>query len=256
MDELLQKRFWEIDLLRGCALVMMIVFHVLYDLNYFGGYNFDLNSGFWMCLGRSAAILFIFLVGVSLTLSYSRTRKLQGSGQKMYLKYFKRGLLIFSWGLVITISTWIFLRKGLIVFGILHFIGVSIVLAYPFLRYRYRNLFIGAVFISIGLYLENFAVDAPWLLWLGLQPYDLYTLDYFPVFPWFGVTLIGVFAGNFLYPDHTRRFDIRDVSGCLPIRLGCLLGRNSLAIYLIHQPVLVVLLYLLGVVDVGVFPPF
>jgi uncharacterized membrane protein len=254
MDEHLEKRFWEIDLMRGLAIVLMVVFHLLYDLNYFSGYGFDLNSGIWMYVGRSAAVLFIFLSGISLSLSFSRTAILQNAGQRVYLKYLKRGCRIFSWGILVTFMTWLFLGKGIIVFGILHFIGVSIILAYPFLRFPYINsLLIGVVIILLGLYLGNFTFESPWLLWLGFRPYGFYTLDYFPVFPWLGVTLIGVSTGNFLYPGYTRQFNIRQLSDYLPIRLGCMLGKKSLFIYLIHQPVLIVLLYLLGYSDIGFF---
>ncbi|MBN2488841.1 MAG: DUF1624 domain-containing protein [Methanosarcinaceae archaeon] len=252
MDKHLETRFWEIDLMRGLAIVLMVVFHLLYDLNYFSGYGFDLNSGLWMYVGRSAAILFILLSGISLSLSFSRTIILHNTGQKVYLKYLKRSLRIFSWGMVITFITWLFLGEGVIVFGILHFIGVSIILAYPFLRFpSINNLLIGVVTILLGLYLGNLTFDSPCLLWLGLRPYGFYTLDYFPVFPWLGVTLIGVSTGNFLYPDFTRKFNIWEVSSYLPIRLGCMLGKKSLFIYLIHQPVLIVLLYLLGYSDIG-----
>ena len=253
MDEHFETRFWEIDLMRGLAIVLMVVFHLLYDLNYFIGYGFDLNSGLWMYVGRSAAILFILLSGISLSLSFSRTIILKNTGQKVYLKYLKRGCRIFSWGMVITFMTWLFLGKGVIVFGILHFIGVSIILAYPFLRFRdSKNFLTGVVIVLLGLYLGNFTFDSPWLLWLGLRPHDFYTLDYFPICPWLGVTLIGVSAGNFLYHGYTRRFNIREVSSYLPVRLGCMVGKNSLSIYLIHQPVLIGLLYLLGFSDIWI----
>jgi uncharacterized membrane protein len=253
MDEHLEKRFWEIDLMRGLAIVLMVVFHLLYDLNYFIGYGFELNSGLWMYVGRSAAVLFIFLSGISLSLSYSRTVILQNTGQKVYLKYLKRSCRIFSWGMLITFITWLFLREGVIVFGILHFIGVSIILAYPFLRFHNINkLLTGVAFILLGLYLGNFTFDSPWLLWLGFRPYGFYTLDYFPVFPWLGVTLIGVSTGNFLYHGYKRRLNIREISSYPPVRLGCMLGKKSLFIYLIHQPVLIALLYLLGFSDIGI----
>ncbi len=251
MNEHLEKRFWEIDFLRGLAIIMMIVFHLLYDLTYFGGCDLNLHSGFWLYFGRATATIFIFLVGVSLTLSFSRAKKIQNSEQKLYLKYIKRGLRIFSWGLIITLMTWIFLREGFVLFGILHLIGISIILAYPFLKLRYWNLLLGIVFISPGIYLKNFTFDFLWLVWLGIMPDRFYTIDCFPIFPWFGVVLIGVFFGNLLYPDYTRKFNLFDLSNFTFIRLFCFLGRYSLLIYLIHQPILIILLYLLGIVDIG-----
>ena len=248
-----EKRFWEIDFLRGIAIIMMIVFHLLYDLTYFGGCNLNLHAGFWLYFARATATIFIFLVGLSLTISFSRSEKIQNSRKKLYLKYLKRGLRIFSWGLIITLMTWIFLREGFVLFGILHLIGISIVLAYPFLKLRYWNLLLGIAFISLGIYLKNFTFGFPWLVWLGFVPDHFYTVDYFPIFPWFGVVLIGVFFGNLLYPDYARKFKLYDLSNFNFIGLFCLLGRRSLIIYLIHQPILIILLYLLGIVDIDLY---
>ncbi len=248
-----EKRFWEIDFLRGLAIIMMAVFHLLYDLTYFGGYNLHLHSGFWLYFARATATIFIFLVGVSLTLSFSRSDKIQNLRKKLYLKYLKRGLRIFSWGLIITLMTWIFLREGFVLFGILHLIGISIVLAYPFLKLRYWNLLLGIAFIALGIHLKNFTFGFPWLVWLGFVPDHFYTVDYFPIFPWFGVVLIGIFFGNLLYPDYTRKFNLYDLSNFNFIGLFCFLGKHSLIIYLIHQPILIILLYLLGIVDIDLF---
>ncbi|RZN41636.1 MAG: DUF1624 domain-containing protein [Methanosarcinales archaeon] len=250
MDKQMEQRFWEIDFLRGLAIIMMVVFHLLYDLTYFGGHNLNIHSGFWLYFGRATATIFIFLVGVSLTLSFSRSWKTQNSGQKLYMKYLKRGSKIFSWGLIITLATWIFLRDGFVLFGILHLIGTSIILAYPFLKLRYLNLLLGIAIISLGIHLKNFTFDFHWLVWLGFIPDHFYTVDYFPIIPWFGVVLIGVFAGNLLYPNYTPKFNLGDQSNFRFIGLFCLLGKHSLAIYLIHQPILIISLYLLGIVGV------
>ena len=65
-------RFWEVDFLRGWAIVLMVLFHLAFDLNYFGAQQIELTSGFWFYLARFTASLFLLLVGVSLTLSHSR----------------------------------------------------------------------------------------------------------------------------------------------------------------------------------------
>jgi uncharacterized membrane protein len=138
--------------------------------------------------------------------------------------------------------------RGFILFGVLHFVGVSIVLAYPFLRLRTFNLFAGSIFILIGIYLQGLTFNFPWLLWLGFVPYNFYTLDYFPIFPWFGLVLIGIFLGNKFYQDGKRGFKLPDLSGSFIVDLLGTLGRNSLAIYLVHQPIIVATLFLLGIV--------
>lgn len=239
-EEALGKRLWEIDSLRGIAIVMMIAFHLLFDLNYFRGAGFDLHSGPWFILGRATVIIFLLLAGVSLTLSHSRARK---QGRAGFSKYLKRGIRIFLYGLIITPLTWILLPQGTIWFGVLHLIGLSIILCYPLLRFRLLPLFLGIALIILGLFLQGLVFGFPWLLWLGLRPLAFYTFDYLPLLPWFGVVLIGIFLGNFLYPNYKRRFRIRDLSRFSPIKLLTFLGRHSLVIYLLHQPVLLALLY-------------
>jgi len=243
MVRVLKQRFWEIDFLRGLAIIMMIIFHFFYDLNYFGVQRINLKSGFWWIFGRMIATNFILLVGISLTLSYSRVKKNKTSW-KLFKKYFLRGLKIFGWGLIITFITWTFLKRGFIIFGILHLIGISIILAYPFLKLRSWNLLLGVIFLLLGLYIENLTFNSYWLIWAGFKPYYFYTVDYFPIFPWFGVILFGLFLGNFLYPSGKRRLKIRDLSSLSLVKLFCFLGKNSLLIYLIHQPILITFLYL------------
>ncbi|MCK5474202.1 MAG: DUF1624 domain-containing protein [Candidatus Aenigmarchaeota archaeon] len=231
----MQKRFFELDFLRGIAIMLMIFYHILFDLNYFAGFSFELWSGVFWIVGRTAAFIFIFLVGVSLTISYSRAR-VKIAGFSLFKKYFLRGFKIFSWGLLVTTVTYLFLPEGTIYFGVLHFIGVSIVLAYPFLRFRYLNLFLAAIFVVIGFCLKQFVFGFSYLLFLGFTHEHFYTLDYFPIFPWFAVVLLGIFFGNTFYAGGQRRFLIPDLSAKLKPLL--FIGRNSLLIYLLHQPIL------------------
>ncbi len=233
------KRFWEVDALRGLAIVMMVLFHLVYDLNFWGLWRVDLYSGFWWFFPRAIAGTFILLVGVSLTLSLARAT--HTAGGRLYLRYLRRGLRVLSWGLVITAVTWLFYRSGFVVFGILHFIGVAIILAYPFLKLRYWNLLLGVALVVVGVYLEGWSVETSWLFWLGLRPLHFQSVDYFPLIPWFGVVLVGVFLGNTLYAGYTRRFPLPDVSTSALVRWLGFLGRHSLLIYLTHQPILVTL---------------
>jgi uncharacterized membrane protein len=183
------------------------------------------------------------LVGISLSLSYSRVQKLQ-TKKELQLKYIKRGLKIFGLGLVITLVTWIYLDEGFIVFGILHCIGISIILAIPFLRFRYLNLSLGFILILLGAILKNLTFDFNWLVWLGFVPSSFYTIDYFPLLPWFGVVLVGIFIGNSLYPNFKRKFSLRNLDSFKVIRFFCLLGRHSLIIYFVHQPIMLTAFYL------------
>ena len=243
----MRERLWEIDVLRGVAVVAMILYHFSYDLAYLVGL-FDVGffrSGIGLDMGRMIGGTFIFLAGLSLALSYSRAVASQPSGETLFWKYLGRGSRIFSYGLVITLFTWIFLPNEMIVFGILHLIGASIVLAYPFLRLKLANVALGLICIAIGLYLHDFSAAHPWLAWLGIRP-NSFMLDYWPLFPWFGVALLGVFAGNALYGDASKRAT-RAIPQPPSSRPLAFLGRHSLLVYFVHQPVLIAALVLLGV---------
>lgn len=227
------QRFWEIDVARGAAVVMMIAFHLFFDLNYFGIIANSFGSGFWWGFARFIASTFIFLAGISVTISYAR----KGNS-------FLRGAKIFGFGLLITLMTWLLLKNGTIYFGILHFIGISVMLSPLFMKFKKINVLIGLAIIGIGIYLSGFVFNFPWLLWLGLAPSGIYMLDYFPIFPWFGLFLIGMYFGKRFYPKGKRAFKIFDASKNLLVKPFTFLGRNSLIIYLLHQPILIGILYL------------
>lgn len=251
-EDRFQKRFWEIDFMRGIAIIMMVTFHSAFNLYYFDVMNIDINSTPWWLLARSTATIFIFLVGVSLTLSYAKTERTK-SKKGVCIKYLLRGGKIFSWGILITTITYIFLNEAYVRFGILHLIGFSIIIAVPFIKYKYLNLALGSVTLLIGFYLQSFRVNTEWLMWIGLRPVSFYTVDYFPLFPWFGLILLGIFAGNFLYPDHERRFELADLSDIGPIKIFSFLSKHSLLIYLLHQPVIIILMIIFGIIDISVF---
>ena len=224
---------------------MMIGYHLTYDLEIFGGYGVESTSGFWAWFADATASAFLFLVGISLAISYSR------AGPGHFGKYLSRGIRILAYGIALTI-VFLALGMGVVAFGILHLIGVSVILAYPLLKYRLANLFLGLCVIAAGMYMRAQEVysESAWLLPLGVVPENLLMPDYRPLLPWFGVVLLGLFAGNVLYGDGKRPAGVPRRAPQIARPLVPL-GRNSLFIYLIHQPILVALLVALGVIDVG-----
>lgn len=244
------QRYWEIDTVRGVAILMMITFHVVYDLDYFGGADIGAASRSWRSFAQATATLFLLLVGISLTLSYSRAvQRLDEAA--LPLKYLKRGARIFLYGMAITVVTWLFLPHGVILFGVLHCIGLSIVLAYPLVRHPWPSLLLGAACIAGGIAVSSVEANTNLLLWLGLRTGDLYMFDYFPLLPWLGVVLLGIFLGNTLYPGGERRFGLPNLSDRPTMGLLPWMGRHSLAIYLVHQPLLVGMLMAAGAIEVG-----
>lgn len=224
------NRFWEIDLLRTIAIVGMITFHTLDLLYYFDLYPTNMLYGPWWWTRRVNAGAFIFLAGVALTITYSRRKRMSG--------FMLRGLRIFGWGMALTLLTLLISRTQYIRFGILHFFGIAFILAPFFLRFRFINLILGTALLAAGIYLWGTSFDFPWLLWLGLRPHHFYTLDYFPLLPWFGIFLFGMFFGKILYPQGNRRFNIHEFTDPVTSALT-LPGRHPLVIYLAQWPIVI-----------------
>lgn len=242
-----EDRLWEIDALRGVAIIMMVVYHLLWDLASLGGYDIALRTGFWSYWQLATASLFTGLVGLSATLSFHGARR-RGATGSLWPKFILRGLEIFSWGVVIGVVTYVVVGvTGYVRFGILHLIGLSTILAYPFLRFRWLNLALGVIVIVVGRAFPAWGVHMPWLEWLASTPG--HGVDYAPLFPWFGPVLIGIFLGNTFYPGGRRRLSLPELGQLGPIRALRLLGQNSLLVYLIHQPILITTLVLLGIVQ-------
>jgi uncharacterized membrane protein len=244
-----EQRFWEVDLLRGCAIVLMIIYHTFYDLDLLGNFSFPVNQGKLWIIGRSSAVLFIYTAGIALSLSYSRYRLKHHENRNPWHKYAKRGIRIFLWGSLITLVSWFAYPPMPIIFGILHFLGISIIIAYPLIEKKHANLIVAGVVITIGFYLKTIRVADDWFLWLGVHSTSFQTLDYFPLLPWFGLVLVGIATSNHLYPAYERKFDVPDMTGFAPVRLLTAMGKKSLAMYLLHQPAIILVLYLLGLIS-------
>jgi uncharacterized membrane protein len=242
------QRFWEIDFIRGCAVLAMILFHFCFDMSFLGIWNPTSCWLFWDLFPRCIGGTFIFLAGLSLSISFSRIES-KLSRREIYQKYLWRGTKILSLGFVITFVTWLFIGEGIIWFGILHLIGAVILLFFSLAKHPYTALPLGIAMFLAGIFLGSATSDIPWLLWIGLKPAGFYTLDYYPLLPWGGMALFGIFAGNLLYPGGKRRLNVSMFIDKSPVRFIpkiCWLGNHSLVIYLVHQPVIVGLLYLVS----------
>jgi uncharacterized membrane protein len=244
-----------VDAARGVAIIMVVLYHLVYDLDYLAGYEVRSTSGFWAAFADASAFAFVFLAGLSLSISFARERWAGRRGLELFGKYLRRGLRIFAYGLLITI-VFLVLGYGYVIFGILHLIGASIILAYPLMRLRFLNLVLGLSLIAAGAYLqaEPLVVGGLGDILLapfGVVPEDLFMPDYRPLLPWFGVFLLGVFFCRLLYEDRRREVPVSEAPAYAAPVVS--LGRHTLFVYLVHQPVLVATLAALGMLDLGAF---
>jgi uncharacterized membrane protein len=231
-----------IDMARGLAVLAMVVYHFCWDLRYFGYIASDVEGGLgWRIFSHATAGSFLFIVGVSLVLATRRGFDLR--------RFLRRLGVIVAAAAAITLVTFFVFPETYIFFGILHNIAVASVLGLPFLRAPIL-LVVGAAIACFAAppLLAGPAFDSPALVWLGLASAFPRTNDFVPLFPWFGVVLLGIAA--------TRAWLIRAPEH-LPISRARMpwqllwVGRQSLAIYLLHQPILFGLVYLAA----QVYPP-
>lgn len=241
----LTKRYIELDLLRGLAILLMIFGHFLWDLDYFG--LVPMNSAIYSFLQKTVPPMFFIIVGMSLIASYKKKQRTPEEEKKYYENLVVRGLKIFNFGMFLTIASILAMPGRPVFFGVLHCIGLSIVLSALFLKYRVYNFAFSIAFIAIGLVFAGAHASNPTILHfvIGIHPADIwrYTVDYFPIFPWFGLTLLGIAIGDILYCENKRRFRFPDLSKYRPAKIFSWIGRHSLEIYLLHQPVIAGALY-------------
>jgi uncharacterized membrane protein len=219
-----------VDRLRGAAILLMVVYHAAWDANFLGLVDVDVEAPLWRGLRIATLVLFLGLVGVSLDLAAAR-----GLSRRAILRRFA---LLAGSAVLVSATSALFFPNGLITFGVLHCIAVASLLALPFLRLPiFAAAAAGAVILALGA-LQNPAFDTPWLSWLGFATRPAPARDYVPLVPWFGVVLLGLAFGRLI--DIARRAVPAPRSG--GGRLLAAAGRNSLVIYLVHQPAIYVVL--------------
>jgi uncharacterized membrane protein len=226
-----------IDAARGVAVVAMVVYHLSWDLRYFGYITAEVETEFgWRMFARAIAGTFLFLVGVGLVLSTRR-----GFDLRAFLR--RLGIIVAA-AAAITLATWFVFRDTFIFFGMLHHIAVASVLGLAFLRLPVWLVLGAALFcFVVPPFFAGPAFDDPALIWLGLASALPRTNDFVPLLPWFGVVLAGIAAARLWPLYEAYRPALQRLGDRTPWQL-LWLGRHSLPIYLLHQPILFGVVYL------------
>lgn len=232
-------RFLLIDILRGVAILAMIVYHFGWDLSYFGLIAVDVaSSPGWVVFARTIAATFIGLVGVNLTLASRKGIRWPAYGRRL-------GLIVGA-AAIVSLGTYWLDPQSFVFFGILHCIALASVLALLFLRLPGWLLVVAAIACFVAPeFLKSPVFNGHGWYWLGLSTEQPGTVDYVPMLPWFGVVLIGMVAGRVIVAHRENRL-LQWHSQAWWARFLATAGRWSLAIYLIHQPVLMGSLILLA----------
>lgn len=229
-----KPRIWELDALRGVCILCVIVVHFLFDLSFFGGLDLTLPA-WYVFIQEYGGAIFVVLSGVCVTLGSKSVR---------------RGLIVFACGMLITAVTYGMYRLGMsgadvvVKFGVLHLLGVCMLVYPAFKKLPPAALTVLGLVIAItGYAIRGIIVPQRWLFPLGLTYEGFTSSDYFPLFPQLGYFLIGAAIGKTAYRE--KKTLLPGSFQKTPVaRFFCWCGRQSLFIYLLHQPIVYGLLEL------------
>jgi uncharacterized membrane protein len=231
-----KSRLEPLDLARGLALIAMAIYHFAWDLEFFGYASPGMTAvGGWKLFARAIASTFLFIVGISLFLAHARHFRLR--------PFLRRLAMVAGAAAAISLVTWFAVPGGFIFFGILHQIALASVLGLAFLRWPWPvTLAAAALVIAAPWYLRSGFFDAPPWWWVGLSSVNPHSNDYVPLFPWFGAVLAGIAMTRMASrAGLIERARIELGRWSMPFQF---IGRNSLVFYLLHQPVLIAVVWL------------
>ncbi len=233
----MKKRIWELDALRGLCILGMVVVHLLFDLVALFGVLSLPGNGLFAFLTHWGGVLFLLISGICVTLGSHPVR---------------RGLIVFGCGMLCTLATWagvqvgLFSEEILIRFGVLHCLGLCMLL-WPLLKKLpvWGDFALGILLSILGLFIQNHVrVGTDILAPLGLCSEAFTSSDYFPLLPNLGYFLIGAGLGRTVYRNKASLLP-RVPQDFFLIRGLIWVGKWSLPIYMLHQPVIAGILYLI-----------
>jgi uncharacterized membrane protein len=226
-----------VDLLRGLAIVQMVAYHFVYDLTYFKWLHIEMTrEPGWIAWRNAIVSQFLLVAGIGIGLAAAAGRP--------DARFWRRWLQIAGSAALVSIASACLFGPRLIWFGVLHFVALALVVTRPLPALGALNLGIGAAAVALGTLVRDARFDPAWLSWIGLVAHKPATEDYVPVLPWIGVVAIGIGVTHLWqragYPL-PRSLQRLDSAPALALRW---LGRWPLTVYLVHQPILMAVLWL------------
>ncbi len=228
-----------IDALRGFAVAQMIVYHFIYDLNYFGWVQLAMTRDQpWVGWRTAIVSQFLLLVGVSLVLRLAH--------RPGWRDFWLRWAQVAAAAALVSVGSWLMFGPRFIYMGILHFIAAALIIARALAPLREWNLLLAAVAFVAWLLFRDPAFNELPANVIGFVTRKPRTEDYVPLFPWLAVVLAGLGLASlwqrrgFALAPAWQRLNVR------PPRLLVGLGTWALTVYLVHQPILIGLLWLVS----------
>ena len=242
------RRYGLLDNLRGLAVLNMVIYHGIYDWVYIFG-----RPAVWFTATRNAYLweqaicwTFILVAGAVFPLGRRPAR---------------RGALVLGCGLVLTAVTVLVMPSEQILFGILHFLGIAMLLSALLKQWLLKVPAAAGAAGSFALFLltkclprgglgvgdvllwplPEVLYSCRWTFPLGLMGPGFYSADYFPLLPWMFLFWTGMYAWRGLAARWGGR-----LPHCGQVPGLAWLGRHSLPVYMLHQPVLLAAIWLLA----------
>lgn len=234
------KRLQKLDIIRGLALFGMVIYHFSWDLSYFSYIPSTVPAeGSLLILARIVAFSFLFVSGFSLYLAHGQTIR--------WRSFSKRLIMIVLSACLVSAVTYFVLPQGFIYFGILHEIALTSIVGLLFLRTPLvLNIIVIIAVCAANTFLQSDSFNTPLLLWVGLSTSPPLSFDYVPFFPWFAAGLAGITLARLMTITNIMHI-LR--AGFRPHWLSQTLqwlGRHSLLFYLVHQPILLAILFVVS----------
>lgn len=222
-------RYQTVDIYRGVMFVLMAIYHIfIFGKNYNMIITTIPDGIGWQIFQKFIAGSFFFLVGVSLYLGYNKYIN--------YLKYFYRLGQLIGCAFIITVTSFLLYPDAPVTFGIIHSIATCYVLGIILMQFKLDKLAIplGIIILVIGVIYQRAVFTHPLLQWTGLSSYSSAAFDYQPLFPWFGVVLLGLGLAPWL-DKYWRRLEPAPNPMTSALAFA---GQHTLFLYMIHVPII------------------
>jgi len=227
------KRYNEIDILKGIAVILMIIFHFYYFPNQYGFTEIEYDTTLLKLIAKIAQIIFITCVGINLVFA-----KNKNSDSKIHLQ---RVMKIAFYALLMSLFTYHVFKEKYVKFGILHFVAFCSLILFMFVdNLEAMKIITGIIFL---IYLLNHykpelfrSIPQPFAFIGGFYNDRYHSVDHFPIIPWILLICLGIFIGNHLVTknlDTPSFLNNNAVSNTLKN-----IGKRSLEIYAVHWAVL------------------
>jgi len=226
----MNERILWIDVARGISILAMITFHFAFDLMFFGLAKSDLiYQPDWRLFERIIASSFLYIAGLSLFITHGST-----INWKSFIRRY--GATAFC-AILVSLVTFILFKTDMIRFGILHAISVSGLIGLFLLKLNTASL----TLLTVIIFAFNLLIQKPvegnyFLQWLVYTTETPNSLDYRPIIPWIAPFILGMAS----YKPFQKWGILKASRSVVHKELSILswLGRNSLILYLLHQPIL------------------